>query len=78
MPLPWVELGPEMLDGLLSVLGNLLVSVFFYVQGCWALRVLSLGRYDPVAAGANEQLMALLGFFVTLGWLVPLVLWIRP
>ncbi len=64
-----------MLEGVLSVLGELLVTLFFYVQGCWALRLLTLGRYDPVAAKANDQLVALLGFFVTLGWLLPLVLW---
>jgi hypothetical protein len=78
MPLPWVVLELEMLEGLLSALGSLLVSVFFYSQGCWALRVLSWGRYDPVLAGANDQLIALLGFFVTLGWLVALVLWMKP
>jgi hypothetical protein len=66
-----------MLEGLLSMLGNLLVSVFFYVQGCWVLSMFSLGRYDPTAAGVNDQLVALLGFFVTLGWLVPLVLWLK-
>ena len=61
----------------MSVVGELLVSVLFYVQGCWALRVLTLGRYDPVKTKANVQLVALLGFFVTLGWLLPLVLWVR-
>ena len=66
-----------MLEGFLSFVGDLLVSVFFYFQGCWALRLLSLGRYYPVAAKANDQLVALLGFFVTLGWLVPLVLWMK-
>ena len=47
------------------------------MQGCWALRLLTLGRYDPVAAKASDQLVAVLGFFVTLGWLVPLVLWMQ-
>lgn len=61
----------------MSFFSDLLVSVFFYFQGRWALRLLSLGRYDPVAAETNDQLVALLGFFVTLGWLVPLVLWIK-
>lgn len=70
-------LAPEVLEGVLSVVGELLVTVFFYMQGCWALRLLTLGRYDPVAAKASDQLVAVLGFFVTLGWLVPLVLWMQ-
>ena len=70
-------LAPEVLEGVLSVVGELLVTVFFYMQGCWALRLLTLGRYDPVAAKASDQLVAVLGFFVTLGWLVPLLLWMQ-
>ena len=66
-----------MLEGVLSVVGELLVTVFFYMQGCWALRLLTLGHYDPVAAKASDQLVAVLGFFVTLGWLVPLLLWMQ-
>ena len=66
-----------MLEGVLSVVGELLVTVFSYMQGCWALRLLTLGRYDPVAAKASDQLVAVLGFFVTLGWLVPLLLWMQ-
>ncbi|MGH8433461.1 MAG: hypothetical protein ACRERX_03045 [Pseudomonas sp.] len=64
-----------MLDGLLSFVGDVLVEVIFYQLGRWALRLLSLGRYDPKKSGGNDQLVALLGFLITLAWVGLLVIW---